>query len=57
METWVILVFGAMGFLVSRSLTPAVLKWAARRSDGAQGRSFHHTHGAPIPRFGGIAIV
>ncbi len=57
METWVLLVFGAMGFLVSRSLTPAVLRWAARRSDGAQGRSFHHTHGAPIPRFGGIAIV
>jgi len=57
METWIVPVFAATGFFVSWSLIPLIQRFAARRIATLEGRSFHHTHTRPIPRFGGIAIV
>jgi len=56
MDKLILLICGALGFLVSWSLIPII----QRRFAAYAGRtlaSFHHTHSNPIPRFGGIAIA
>ena len=54
METWAVVVCGIAGFLVTWSLIPIIQKASAQRADS---RGFHHTHSAPVSRFGGVAIA
>ncbi len=55
-ENLAILACGVIGFLVTWSLIPVVQRCCARHGSGGP-RDLHHTHAAPVPRFGGIAIV
>ena len=48
---------GVTGFLVSWLSIPFIGRNAARTKAVPGGRSFHHTHSSPVPRFGGIAIA
>lgn len=47
---------GLLGFLVSWSLIPVIQRRLGAHASRSS-RGFHHTHAAPIPRFGGIAIA
>ncbi len=58
-ELIVIIGCGFLGFLLSWSLIPLIQRGLAQYGRGAGGgpTDLHHTHTAPTPRFGGIAIV
>lgn len=48
---------GLAGFVIAWSMIPVIQRWAVRRSAAESGRDFHHTHSAPVSRFGGVAIA
>ncbi len=55
-SNWSIIVCFAFGLAVTWPLVPLII----RRSQGmaiARGHSFHQTHTAPVPRFGGLALA
>src|SRR5262245_29696751 len=48
---------GVIGFVTVWCLVPLLISRSASFLARAQGREFHQTHTAPVPRFGGIALV
>ena len=51
------LICAVTGFLVAWSLVPLIQRFSARGTTAQEEKSFHHTHAAPISRFGGMAIA
>ena len=50
-------IFSAAGAAIVLLLVPQILKLAARSSLPQRRTDLHHTHRAPVPRLGGIAIA
>jgi len=57
MRDWPMLLCAVTGFLVARSLIPALRRMPDCRAAGRDARSFHHTHTENVSRLGGVAIA
>ena len=55
MNSWALLGCATIGFACVFLLTPVVIRWRAAHARAAV--SFHHTHTAPVSRFGGVALA
>ncbi len=56
MVNWPVAICGVLGFLVSWTLIPIILK-RSQLNGVTRERSFHHTHETPVTRLGGIALA
>src|SRR5689334_4309384 len=56
MELQAILTCAALGFVACLTLIPSIQRRHANR-DGQNTRSFHHTHGKSVTRFGGVGLA
>lgn len=54
--TLLLLFLAVIGFAVCALLIPPIQKWSRSASNHSE-RSFHHTHKAPVSRFGGVALT
>jgi UDP-GlcNAc:undecaprenyl-phosphate/decaprenyl-phosphate GlcNAc-1-phosphate transferase len=57
MTFWPPFLSGLVGMGVVFLLMPPVLRLAKRGRFGGQQKDLHHTHEAPVPRFGGLALA
>jgi len=55
METWTMVGYGTIGFLICWSLIPILQR--CRRGAPAERRHFHHEASVPISRLGGLAVM
>ncbi len=57
MEFLPLIVCGLLGLMTTWLLIPVIRRRAAVSAPANQARTFHHTHTAPVPRLGGIALA
>jgi UDP-GlcNAc:undecaprenyl-phosphate GlcNAc-1-phosphate transferase len=57
MNLFAVMLSVVCGFLVCWGLIPVVRRFAASRVPAVRPGDFHHTHKAPVPRLGGIALA